>query len=460
MGDGREPGKQIMTLAYTMRTTCRVCGSTELEPLFALGEQYVSDFVDADKIHAGVQCPIELILCRSCTLVQQRYTAPQDFLYTRHYWYRSGVTTTMGDALCDVTAAVERLVDLNPGDVVLDIGSNDGTLLRSYMAPGIIRVGVEPATNLAEEGRKGIDLLVNDFWSVHHVTENSCVLNQGGELVSSFPGRAKIVTAIGMFYDLEDPNQFIADVAKVLAPDGVFVAQLMCLRQMLDQGDVGNLCHEHLEFYSLQALDRLLGRHGLAIFDLEENAVNGGSYRLYVHHQEAHAGRFPRATHALAAARLAEEKLGNPDAYVRFRSEAESNRRRCHAFISGAVRSGKKVWAFGASTKGNVLLQYYGLDCHLIEAAADRSPEKWGKYTVGTGIPIRSEEEFRKARPDFALMLPYSFRSEFLGREADWLSRGGKFIMPLPKFEVVGKDWRRDGGSRSDCNKLMGPPER
>jgi NDP-4-keto-2,6-dideoxyhexose 3-C-methyltransferase len=402
--------------------TCRVCGSENLTELFSLGTQYVSDFVEPGQEKNGNRCPIILDLCGNCTLVQQRYTAPQDFLYTRKYWYRSGVTQTMRDSLRDVTREIESRVNLTPGDVVLDIGSNDGTLLRTYARDDIITIGVEPATNLVEEGRQGLSYFINDFWGAD-------------DLDWLGVGKAKVITALGMFYDLEDPNKFIGDVAKALAPDGVFVAQLMCLKQMLDQKDVGNLAHEHLEFYTLKSLTWLLQNHGLEIYDVEENNVNGGSYRLWIRHELKSLTCSDMTSRAFD---FYEDELclRDADSYVEFRSQMESNRREINNFVKGVVADGKKVWVYGASTKGNVLLQYYGLDHTLIEGAAERSPEKYGKVTIGTGIPICNEHEAR-AKADYFLILPYAFLDEFIDREHGWRATGGKFIVPLPEFRIV-----------------------
>ena len=248
--------------------------------------------------------------------------------------------------------------------------------------------------------------------------------------------KAKVITCTGMFYDLDDPNAFIADVAKVLASDGVFIAQLMCLRQMLDMGDVGNLCHEHLEFYSLRSLAELFGRHDLKIIDVEENNVNGGSYRLIAGHLDA-KGRGPDYEKKILDLLEDEEPHMNAAFYRDWLINLAYNRKKCTDFIRQMVAAGKSVWVYGASTKGNVILQWYGLDSSLITAAADRSPEKHGKYTVGTNIPIVSEEAFREAKPDFALVLPYAFREEFIAREREWREGGGRFIFPLPEFEVV-----------------------
>ncbi len=412
-------------MSYTIRETCRACGSKDLTFLFSLGDQYVSDFVDKKGIRAGQYCPIELELCNDCTLVQAKNSPPQDFLYTRHYWYKSGINPVMVDALQDITKAIEDRVELKGGDVVLDIGSNDGTLLRTYNDK-LIKVGVEPATNLAEDGSKGVDVFINDFWGAESYWENNPFITDW---------QPKVITAIGMFYDLEDPNQFIADIAKVLHPEGVFVAQLMCLKNMLNLNDVGNLAHEHLEFYTIESLIQLLGKYELGIFDIETNNVNGESYRIWIQHlsnkKPIVEEEFERCFSAVCSEDGIKEDLDG------FAVKAGCNRAALRQFVLQEIRREKTFWVYGASTKGNVILQYYGLTSELITAAADKSPEKWGKYTVGTGIPIKSEEEFRKASPDYAIILPYTFIDEFVQREDYWLQGGGKFIVPLPEFKVL-----------------------
>lgn len=415
-------------------THCRACGSKTLTELLTLGQQLVSDFVPADRVTRGHCVPITLVQCISCTLVQQKYTAPQDFMYTRHYWYRSGTTQTMRDALEDVVYSALKRVQLEKGDIVLDIGSNDGTLLRAYPNCGVIRVGVEPATNLQEEGKNGVDLLINDFWSFdsyqEHLLDNCVDRDDYRNNI-----RAKIVTACGMFYDLPDPNQFIGDIAKVLHPDGVFVAQLMCARQTYQLGDAGNLAHEHLEFYTLMSLRYLFAKHGLKICDIEENNVNGGSYRLYVKHESAKVSQ--SELDRVEAAFAAESPLLVAETWRGWYERVRSNRDLCVNFIHREVDAGKTVWVYGASTKGNVILQWYGLDSNVIQGACDKSPEKQGLFTVGTGIPIVSESAMRAKNPDYCLLLPYTFLDEFVRRETVWRSGGGKFIVPLPSFRIV-----------------------
>lgn len=416
---------------YTTRSTCRVCGSRALVPLFSLGEQYVSDFPKKEDLDKGILCPIDIEQCQECTLVQAKHTAPQELLYSKHYWYRSGVTATMREALAEITKAIVANVPLYPGDVVLDIGSNDGTLLRSYPqrnsthhVNGIKTVGVEPATNLQEEGRKGLDVFINDFWDYEIYKEKVGT-------------KAKVITAIGMFYDMEDPNKFVQDIAFALAPDGVFVAQLMCLNNMINMHDIGNFAHEHLEFYTLKSLEFLFDRYNLEIYDIETNKVNGQSYRLWVRHIGSSARARAGAAYRMQDVRMIEKRLESAGFYKNFFLEMEANKHAVVNFIKDRVIEGKKVWIYGASTKGNSILQYYGLDSSLIEGAAERSPEKYGRYTVGTNIPIYSEEEARAQKPDYFLCLPFSFREEFLKRESAFRAANGRFIFPLPKLEIV-----------------------
>lgn len=430
-------------LPCTTRTTCRLCGSPGLVSLFSLGDQYVSNFVEKDQVHAGARCPIEIVLCPDCSLVQQKHTAPQELLYTRHYWYVSGRNATMRAALRDVTAAIESRVELGPGDVVCDIGSNDATLLRSYTPPGLVRVGVEPANNLATpENYRGLGL-AHDFWggpvgALQNGKYFQTVIDN--RITEGLPGcgtDAKVITACGMFYDLEDPNAFVRDVAAVLADDGVFVAQLMCLKNMLAMGDVGNLVAEHLLFFSLRSLARLYDNHGLQITDIEKNSVNGESYRIWARKLRRGQALPIEALERITRAVLLESDFDQPESYQKWFARLTENRDRCMDFICAEVAKGKRMWLYAASTKGNVLLQWYGLDHTLVEAAAERSPEKVGKYTVGTGIRIASEVEFRRAKPDYAFCAPYGFLDEFVDRESEWRAGGGRFIVPLPNFRVV-----------------------
>jgi len=393
---------------------CRLCYSGNVSDLFSIGNQYINDFVTESDINNGRKAPLSLMMCRNCSLIQLRHTAPQELLYSGYYWYRSGVTDTMKAALKDVTDSIQKINDINDGDVVLDIGANDGTLLETYSNPGIVKVGCEPANNLIKYLREKTNYVMHDFWSSEGYDSYAQKWNIG---------KAKVVTALGMFYDLEDPNKFIGDIAKILDEGGLFVSQLMCLSNMLKKNDLGNICHEHIEYYSLESLKYLYEKNGLEIFKIEENDVNGGSYRIYARHLKNGSISFT-------------ENITDHDLHE-FKARIDKNKELCSNFIKKEVSSGKTVYVYGASTKGNVILQYYGLDNSLITAAAERSPEKWGKFTVGTWIPIVSEQEAREKQTDYFLVLPWAFFDEFYERESQWREKGGKFIVPLPDFRVV-----------------------
>ena len=403
---------------------CRLCGSPILSEIFSIGDFYINDFPPSpEKKGRNGKCPLDLIMCKNCNLFQLRHTAPQELMYRRFYWYKSGINETINNDLKEISKIAVQLGNLQENDIVLDIGANDGTLLRHFKQKAI-RVGCEPANNLIEDLNDNCEYLINDFWNEKYYRN----LN--------IP-KAKIITAIGMFYDMEDPNQFISDAAKALTEGGVFIAQLMCLKNMMDTNDVGNICHEHLEFYSFHSLEYLFEHNGLEVFDVEINNVNGASYRLFARKKGADVTPAEGADERIARVRQDEEGLDGKKVHLEFFERLETNKTKCVAFIKREVAKGKKVWVYGASTKGNVILQYYGLDHTLIEAAAERSPAKWGKYTVGSMIPCVSEEEARKAQPDYFLMLPYAFFDEFYEREHEWREKGGKFIVPLPDFKVV-----------------------
>lgn len=411
--------------------TCRSCGTAGLQPILSLGNHFVSTFVTDDAAQTD-RAPLELVLCSpaagGCGLLQLRHSVNQASLY-RNYWYRSGVNQTMRDALRDITSTVEKLVPLQAGDMVIDTGSNDNTLLNSYETASLTKIGFEPALNLATYQHNADVHVIPNFFA-HE------------PLAAAVPGRkARVITSIAMFYDLEDPNQFVGDVARSLTPDGLWIIQMSYLPLMLEQTIFDNICHEHLEYYSLQSLEPLLNRHGLKVVDVTLNDVNGGSFRIFV--TPSHNTSFdshPAARERLTQlrAREAEMHLALVTPYRAFAARVEKIKQHVTSFIHEAIRAGKRVDVYGASTKGNTLLQYFGLDHTLISAAAERNPDKWGKKTVGTLIPIIAEDDARAQHPDYFLVLPWHFLQEFVVREQAYLKSGGQFIVPLPQFRIVG----------------------
>ena len=400
-------------LKVVEHSKCRLCGNDSLDFIFSIGDQYINDFVTEDKINKGKTAPLDIVYCSKCDLSQLKHTAPQDLLYSRQYWYRSGVTDTMKRELRNIVEDVSSKMLLEEGDIVLDIGANDGTMLENF-PKSTIRIGCEPANNLVEELATRCDRVIHDFWSEGSFLDSVSDLDYK---------KAKVVTAIGMFYDLDDPVSFVSDIQKVLDDDGIFVAQLMTLAPMLQKNDLGNICHEHIEFYSYKSLVYMYEKCGLEIFEVSENSVNGGSYRIF-------ARKYQNGS-------IDYEEKGSKQDLLDFKDRIDHIKDQCLEFFRDAKQNGKTIHVYGASTKGNVILQYFDLDTDLIDYAAERSPEKFGRYTIGSWIPIISEQESREMKPDYYFVLPWAFFDEMYERESDWRAEGGKFVVPFPEFRVV-----------------------
>lgn len=413
-------------------TKCCVCGFDKLSPILSLGELYFSDFIEGELPSDHKKFPLELVLCDKnqggCSLLQLKHFVPHEFMY-RNYWYRSGVNQSMTNELKSIAKTVESLVDFGSDDYVIDIGANDGTLLRSY-SKNVQRIGFEPARNLMSRAREGTTHIINEFFSYEDWQK------EFGDK------KAKAVTAIAMFYDLPDPNKFVSDIVKCLDDEGVFIVQMAYLPLMLRQNAFDNICHEHLQYYSLLSLENLFDKHNLEIFDIGLNDVNGGSFRVYIRHKGKGENLkiAQGADMRLDKLRSYEQEigLGEQRMYDSFVNRVMREKDYLVNFIKEETSKGKKVYIYGASTKGNTLLQFYNLDNNFITAAAERNPDKWGRKTIGTNIPIISEEEARSNRPDYFLVLPWHFMKEFVDREKEFLNSGGKFIVPLPKFEIIG----------------------
>jgi hypothetical protein len=381
--------------------------------LLDLGEQFISDFVSKELVGSGRKAPLNLVKCGNCTLIQLRDTAPQELLFTGNYWYKSGVTQTMRKALHDLYEVGIKESNLLSGDYVLDIGANDGTLLE-FFKEDFITVGCEPALNLQTELTGRCDYVLDKLWSIDELQK---------KLDIDVKKRFKLIYAIGMFYDLDKPVEFVHDIAKCLDENGVFISQLMCLQSMLNANDLGNICHEHIEYYSFESLKYLFEKCDLEIYKIEVNDINGGSYRIF-------ARKFKKGS-------ISFEENVNEETLLNFKKEIEINRKLCVDFIREERAKGKKIHLYGASTKGNTILQYYKLTSEEIDFASERSEPKLGLFTIGTGIPIVSEEFSREQNPDYYFVMPWAFIDEFVERERDWLKRGGKFILPLPKFKIL-----------------------
>jgi len=398
---------------------CRSCGSRKLKDIVSLGIQYLSDFSSSRR--KPEKYPLELILCNKCNLLQLKRTAPQNSLYTERYGYRSGINKTMKDELKGIVDKSIEKVKLPKKSVVVDIGANDGTLL-SFYSKNYFRVGIEPIKKFAKECRKHADVVINDFFNYKSYAEK---LNSK---------KARIITAISCFYDIDNPNQFLSDIKRILDKDGIFVVQQNYLAGMLRQNAFDNIVHEHLEYYSLLSLEHLLNRHDLEVFDVELSDVNGGSFRTFISHKGS-----MRINQRVIDLREYEKKLklNSAKIYKDFASRVRKTKKILYNLLVKLKNTGKSVYLYGASTRGNTILQFCNLNNKLIRAAVERNSEKWGKNIASVGIPIISEEQGRLEKPDYMLVLPWFFKEEFLQREKNYLKSGGHFIFPLPKVEIV-----------------------
>lgn len=381
--------------------------------MLSLGKIAPSGFGETN--HSPERYPLDLTTCAECGLTQLRHTLDQDASF-RHYWYRSALNQTMVAALQDVVDCALRQVTLNRGDVATDIGCNDGTLL-GMLPPGTVTVGFEPARNLATEAARRAILFVNDYFSAAKYPQQVT--------------KSKLVTSIAMFYGVDDPARFVADVAEILHEDGIWVLQMMDLESMLAQLAFDNICFEHLIYYTLADIRRLIEPFGLEVFHVSHNMTNGGSLRAMICHKGQRVVS-PFATVSM----LADVRQNLRD----FAKAVEAVKDLVVATIKLYRAWGRKVYVMGASTKGNTLLQYFGLDSTLIDKAAEVNPDKWGLRTVATNIPIASEAECLADQPDYFLVLPWHFITDFVNRNQEYLDRGGRFIVPLPRPAVISRE--------------------
>lgn len=395
--------------------------------LFSLGEIYPSDFLKEGEQPSTEKVEMKLIIDDN-GLVRLEKTAPMNKMYGK-YWYRSGINSSMRKALYNIVCSINEKQELRKGDIWLDIACNDGTLFE-FVDSDIIKICMDPAySNYLKESIHKADHVIQDFFSSEAFNKAL-----GGD-------KAKVITSIAMFYDVPDPVKFIKDVYDILDEDGIWVMQLSYTPLMIRQLAFDNICHEHIYYYSLSDLKPLLENNGFSVVDFELNNVNGGSMRLYIRKDKYRLSITSPEYFKIQSILALEDgmQINSVEVWENFFDDIEELKVKTLTFILEAQAEGKKVWAYGASTKGNTLLQYFGLDETMIDGIADRNPDKWGLRTIGSNIPIFSEEDMRKAKPDYLLILPWHFISEFQLRENDYLSSGGKFIVPCPVFSIIEK---------------------
>jgi len=344
-------------------------------------------------------------------------------MYGDNYGYRSGLNSSMVGHLSRKIHALEKQIGLKHSDLVVDIGSNDATSLRAYTIP-CKRIGIDPTGEKFRRFYKNDIELIPGFFD--GATLRNCVNGQ----------KARIITSIAMFYDLPDPNRFTKDISESLAIDGVWHFEQSYMPSMLRTNSYDTICHEHLEFYSFGVIKTLLESNGLRIIDVQMNAINGGSFAITASLRDATFGsNLPIINWMLHQEEDLE--LDTPKPYRDFEYRVYHHRKDLVGLVQNLVADGKRIFGYGASTKGNVLLQFCGFTTEQIPFVAEVNEEKFGHYTPGTNIPIISEKEARAMRPDYFLVLPWHFKSSVLDRESKFLEEGGKFIFPLPEIEII-----------------------
>lgn len=396
-------------------TGCRICDG-KLDVVLDLGSIYPSSFLkEGETVSEDAKAPLVLCKCDKCGLVQLKHTIDLDLMY-RQYWYASSLNNSMVLSLVEIVTELEGRRVLKEGDIVLDIGCNDGTLLNSYSDKlELQKVGFDPARNVTKEDYDYA--FVNEYFSAEKYVWD----------------KAKVVTAIAMFYDLPDPHKFVEDVAKVLHEDGLFIIQFTDLLSMIKLTAFDNICHEHLEYYRLEDVDKLLKAHGLEIIDVSYNNVNGGSLRVTA----AHVGTYNRSWGV-------EEFLIQEFNYLAghdmnwFRQNVETIKFKLSSFLKWAKGHGHKVYSLGASTKGNTLLQLCGVTGDLVPYAAEVNKDKFGLRTVGSDIEIISEEDALIKHPDYFIVPVWHFKDSILSNTKiqDYLKSNGRLLFPLPEFTV------------------------
>lgn len=408
---------------FTTIDRCRISGSKKLVTVLDLGDQALTGVFPRTCDALSVSGPLQLTWCPDSGAVQLGHSYNLNEMYGQNYGYRSGLNNSMVAHLAQKVHLLEKMTSLSPGATVLDVGSNDATLLKSYTVQGLHRVGVDPTASKFRAFYPDDILVIADFFSADSVRRAGA-------------RRAQIVTSVAMFYDLEDPVAFARDVESVLAPGGIWHFEQSYMPSMLRLNSYDTICQEHLHYYSLGIIQRILDQADLKMIDVKMNGTNGGSFAVTAVRRSDRRN----ASQAVIEWLLAQENsmgLDTPRPYRDFEERVYRHRRDLTALLKTLAADGKRVLGYGASTKGNVILQFCGITTNEIAAIAEVNEDKFGCFTPGTHIPIISEAEARLMKPDYFLVLPWHFKDSIVKREAAFLAGGGSLILPFPEIEIV-----------------------
>lgn len=416
---------------------CRLCGGIDLKPIINLGSQALTGIFPCSDELTITTGPLELVRCddehnsNACGLLQLRHSYDQDEMYGLNYGYRSGLNQSMLAHLRSIVEKIQALVKLKPGDHVLDIGSNDGSFLSFYDdLPGLKLIGIDPTGIKFKSYYQPRIHLIPEFFSAAKIKKH-----YGSH-------KMRVITSISMFYDLEQPLQFVNEINEVLADDGIWVLEQSYMPTMLEVTAYDTICHEHLEYYSLKQIKWIADKIGLKIIYVSLNDTNGGSFCLALAKKTS---TYPEAELDIQSLLDKEMKMGlNTSApYQAFTQRVHLHKEELLHFFSKVRKDGKKAIGYGASTKGNVILQYCGITKNDLPYIAEVNPDKFGCYTPGTHIPIISEQQARDMQPDYFFVLPWHFRQSIIEREQVYLNNGGVLVFPLPEIELFSQSTGR-----------------
>ena len=400
---------------------CRSCNKSNIKKLFSLGNLCFTGKFPSINQEIRKE-PIDLVICKNCELVQLGHNFDLKYLYGPDYGYRTGINKTMLDHVCRVVKKLTKKTQLKKNELVLDIASNDGSLLNFYDKK-IITFGIDPILNKYIEEYKNINYKISDFFSQKNIT-------------SKTKKKFKIITALSVFYDAINPNKFIKDAKSLLSKDGIFLLEFADLASIIENKMFDTICHEHLEYYSSKVIIDLCKRNDLRVFDIKKNDINGSSKQYYICHSQS---KYKNDQNVINKILNSEKnlKLSDPKTFKNFINTINASKQKLVNFLKKAKKIGKTVHAYGASTKGNVLLQYYKINNKMIDCVAERNKNKYNLYTPGTNIKIISEVLSRFDNPDYYLVLPWHFKKEILIREKNIRKKGTKFIFPLPNLKII-----------------------
>lgn len=403
---------------------CRLCKSSQTKVVISLGDQYITSRFPTYGDFSTPKTPIDLCRCTDCGLLQLYQTTIPSELYEYEYGYRSGISNTMRTHLLQYQYEILSKVELVDGDTIIDIGSNDSTMLQ-YYSPNLKRIGVDPTGSQFKQYYGDVELIPTYFTADNFK-------NVYGDL------KAKVVSSISMFYDLPDPVQFAKDIYDVLDDNGIWTCEQSYMPLMIKTNSIDTICHEHLEYYALSQVKRIADMANFKIIDVIFNDCNGGSFRVYFAKQSSTI--YNESTDRVNSIIKSEIDMGimTDELYFNFMKNCDKEVQKLREFIDSLNSSGQTIYVYGASTKGNCLLQYANLGESQLRYAVERNPKKVGKMT-STGIEIISEETMRESPPDFLLVLPWHFREEIIEREKEFLDGGGQLVFPFPSFDVVAR---------------------